>query len=140
MNSRPEQLGDRTKNFALRIIRLFRSLPYKTDTQVLGKLLLRCGTSVAANYRAIYRARVEGGVYRSDGNCRGRGGRSSALAGTPDLIRDYKIGNDVRAPERSSRTGGDTDGLAANGEKDSVTGFQLLNYQIIQSLNFPCLT
>jgi len=43
--------------FALRIIRLFRSLPYRTDTQVLGKQLLRCGTSVAANYRAVCRAR-----------------------------------------------------------------------------------
>jgi four helix bundle protein len=32
-------------------------LPYKTDTQVLGKQLLRCGTSVAANYRAACRAR-----------------------------------------------------------------------------------
>ena len=50
-------MRDRTKTFALRIIRLFRSLPYRTDTQVLGKQLLRCGTSVAANYRATCRAR-----------------------------------------------------------------------------------
>jgi four helix bundle protein len=57
MNSQPEQLRDRTKAFALRVIRLFRSLPYKTDTQVLGKQLLRCGTSVAANYRSVCRAR-----------------------------------------------------------------------------------
>ena len=57
MGSRPEQLRDRTKTFALRIIRLFRSLPYRTDTHVLGKQLLRCGTSVAANYRAVCRAR-----------------------------------------------------------------------------------
>lgn len=57
MRSQPEQLRDRTKTFALRIIRLYRSLPYKTDTQVLGKQLLRCGTSVAANYRAVCRAR-----------------------------------------------------------------------------------
>jgi len=57
MISQPEQLRDRTKAFALRVIRLFRSLPYKTDTQVLGKQLLRCGTAVAANYRAACRAR-----------------------------------------------------------------------------------
>ena len=57
MSSRPEQLRDRTKAFALRVIRLFRSLPYRTDTQVVGKQLLRCGTSVAANYRAVCRAR-----------------------------------------------------------------------------------
>ena len=57
MRSKPEELRDRTKAFALRIIRLFRSLPYKADTYVLGKQLLRCGTSVAANYRAVCRAR-----------------------------------------------------------------------------------
>jgi four helix bundle protein len=32
-------------------------LSYKTDAQVLGKQLLRCGTAVAANYRAACRAR-----------------------------------------------------------------------------------
>jgi four helix bundle protein len=57
MKTQPELLRGRTKSFALRIIRLFRSLPYKPDAQVLGKQLLRCGTSVAANYRAVCRAR-----------------------------------------------------------------------------------
>ena len=57
MASRPEELRARTKSFALRVIRLFRALPYRADTQVLGKQLLRCGTSVAANYRAVCRAR-----------------------------------------------------------------------------------
>ena len=59
MSSQPEQLRDRTKSFALRVIRLFRSLPYRTDCQVLGKQLLRCSTSVAANYRAACRARTK---------------------------------------------------------------------------------
>ena len=57
MSSQPEQLRERTKAFALRVIRLYRSLPFKTETHVLGKQLLRCGTSVAANYRAVCRAR-----------------------------------------------------------------------------------
>jgi four helix bundle protein len=57
VKTQPEQLRDRTKSFALRVIRLFRSLPYKPDAQVLGKQLLRCGTSVAANYRAVCRSR-----------------------------------------------------------------------------------
>jgi four helix bundle protein len=57
VSSQPEQLRDRTKALALRVIRLYRSLPCKTDAQVLGKQLLRCGTSVAANYRAVCRAR-----------------------------------------------------------------------------------
>jgi four helix bundle protein len=57
MDMRPDQLCDRTKSFALRVIRLFGSLPYRNDNQVLGNQLLRCGTSVAANYRAVCRAR-----------------------------------------------------------------------------------
>jgi four helix bundle protein len=57
VKTQPEQLRDRTKSFALRVIRLFRSLPSKPDAQVLGKQLLRCGTSVAANYRAVCRSR-----------------------------------------------------------------------------------
>src|SRR6266849_4058342 len=56
-SSKQEELRDRTKRFALRIIRLFRHLPRSTEAQVLGKQLLRSGTSVGANYRATGRAR-----------------------------------------------------------------------------------
>ncbi|HEX7289189.1 MAG TPA: four helix bundle protein [Candidatus Angelobacter sp.] len=55
--SQPEQLRDRTKTFAIRIIKLFQALPKTGEAQVLGRQLLRCGTSVAANYRAVCRAR-----------------------------------------------------------------------------------
>jgi four helix bundle protein len=55
--SRQEELRNRTKRFALRIIRLFRHLPRSTEAQVLGKQLLRSGTSVGANYRAAGRSR-----------------------------------------------------------------------------------
>jgi four helix bundle protein len=57
LDSRTEQLLARTKDFALRIIRLFRSLPKAPEAQVMGMQLLRSGTSVAANYRAACRAR-----------------------------------------------------------------------------------
>lgn len=53
----PEELRERTKAFALRVIRLFRSLPNSRDAQVIGMQLLRSGTSVGANYRAACRAR-----------------------------------------------------------------------------------
>lgn len=53
----PEELRDRTKTFALRIVKLFRALPTRADAQVMGKQLVRCGTSVAANYRAVCRSR-----------------------------------------------------------------------------------
>jgi four helix bundle protein len=47
----------RTKNLALRTIRLVESLPYKTSTSILGKQLLRAATSAGANYRAACRAK-----------------------------------------------------------------------------------
>jgi four helix bundle protein len=57
MASKPEDLRERTNNFALRTIHLFRTLPKSGEAQVIGKQLLRSGTSVAANYRAACRAR-----------------------------------------------------------------------------------
>ena len=60
MESRLESakvLQDRTKEFALRIIRAFSRLPKSEEARVLGRQFLRSGTSVAANYRAACRAR-----------------------------------------------------------------------------------
>jgi four helix bundle protein len=57
LSSQSEQLRERTKAFALRIVKLFRSLPRATEAQVIGKQLLRSVTSVAANYRGACRAR-----------------------------------------------------------------------------------
>jgi len=54
---RAAELKARTKSFAIRIVGLYRSLPHSTDAQVLGKQLLRSGTSVAANYRVACRSR-----------------------------------------------------------------------------------
>lgn len=67
-------LRKRTKDFALRIIRVFVSLPPTTVAQVLGKQLLRSGTSVGAHYREACRARstaefiskIEGGLQELD--------------------------------------------------------------------------
>jgi four helix bundle protein len=52
-------LRDRTKQFALRIVRLFTSLPKTTLAQTIGKQVLRSGTSVAANFREASRARSD---------------------------------------------------------------------------------
>src|SRR5258706_11951163 len=52
-----QQLRERTKRFALRIIRLSQSLPRSREANVLGSQVLRSGTAVAANYRAAGRAR-----------------------------------------------------------------------------------
>ena len=52
-----EELKGRTKQFAIRIVKLFRSLPATDEARIIGKQVLRSGTSVAANYRAVCRAR-----------------------------------------------------------------------------------
>jgi four helix bundle protein len=53
----PIQLKQRTKVFALRVIKLVDALPETTVGRTLGRQLVRSGTSVAANYRAVCRAR-----------------------------------------------------------------------------------
>ncbi|MBI3646297.1 MAG: four helix bundle protein [Acidobacteriales bacterium] len=50
-------LQERTKRFAVRILKLYRSLPKTEEARVLGKQILRSGTSIGANYRAASRAR-----------------------------------------------------------------------------------
>ena len=57
MATQPEQLRARTKQFAIRIVRVFKSLPKNDEARIIGKQLLRAGTSVAANYRAVCRSR-----------------------------------------------------------------------------------
>lgn len=60
----------RTKSFALRVVKLFSSLAKTTEAQVMGKQVLRSGTSVGAHYREACRARstaefiskIEGGL------------------------------------------------------------------------------
>jgi four helix bundle protein len=52
-----EQLQHRTKRFALRILKLYRGLPKTDESRILGKQILRSGTSIGANYRAACRAR-----------------------------------------------------------------------------------
>jgi len=55
-NQRPD-LKERTKTFALRIIRLYAALPKQGAARVLGNQVLRSGTSVGANYREAIQAR-----------------------------------------------------------------------------------
>ena len=51
-----KDLQKRTKNFALRVIRLVNSLPNNQVSWTLGKQLLRSGTSIGANYRESEKA------------------------------------------------------------------------------------
>ena len=62
-------LKDRTKQFALRILRMYSSLPKTTAAQILGKQVLRSGTSVGANYREADRARSKAEFIAKMGEC-----------------------------------------------------------------------
>ena len=55
--SKKRDLRIRTRSFALRIVRIYTSLPKTAEAQVLGKQLLRCGTSVGAHYHEATRSR-----------------------------------------------------------------------------------
>ncbi len=57
MLDQAESMKLRTKQFAIRIVSVVRSLPRTREGDVIGKQLLRCGTAVAANYRAVCRSR-----------------------------------------------------------------------------------
>jgi four helix bundle protein len=74
-NEKPlRDLKIRTKEFALRIIKLYSALPNTVDANVLGKQVLRSGTSVGAHYREAQRAKsdadfinkIEGGLQELD--------------------------------------------------------------------------
>lgn len=55
--NRARQLQDRTKIFAVRVIKAFTQLPKDEAARIIGRQFLRSGTSLAANYRASCRAR-----------------------------------------------------------------------------------
>ena len=57
MQNEERDLQARTKRFALTIIRTFSIIPKTTEAQILGRQMLRSGTSVGANYREAYRGR-----------------------------------------------------------------------------------
>jgi four helix bundle protein len=70
MIEKPQDLKLRTKAFALRVICMYSKLP-KNDTvaQVLGKQVLRSGTSVGANYREASRSRSKAEFISKIGDC-----------------------------------------------------------------------
>jgi len=62
-------LKARTKDFALRVVRMYSAMPRRTEAQVLGKQVLRSGTSVGANYREANRARSRAEFIAKIGDC-----------------------------------------------------------------------
>ncbi len=64
-----KDLRERTKAFALRIILMYPALPKCDEVQILGKQVLRSGTSVGANYREACRARSKAEFISKAGEC-----------------------------------------------------------------------
>jgi len=64
-----QQFQQRTKRFALSCIRISQQLPRSSEAQVIGKQLLRAGTSVGANYRAACRAKSKADFIYKLGIC-----------------------------------------------------------------------
>lgn len=64
-----EDLRKRTKEFALKIIRLCLTLPKHSQVQIICNQLLRSGTSVGANYREGFRARSDQELISKLGIC-----------------------------------------------------------------------
>ena len=70
----PDILRQRTKRFALTIIKLYKSLPRVEEARIIGRQILRSGTSVGAHYREATRSRsraefiskIEGGLQELD--------------------------------------------------------------------------
>ena len=65
----PRELRERTYQCARRVIRLFRALPKDDVAKVLGRQLLRSGTSVGANYREAARSRSKAEFISKLGDC-----------------------------------------------------------------------
>ena len=57
MENEQEDLGCRTRRFALAVVRLYTALPRSAVSHVLGRQLLKSGTSVGAHYREARRAK-----------------------------------------------------------------------------------
>lgn len=62
-------LVERTTEFALRVVRMFVSLPTTEEARVLGKQVLRSGTSIGANYLEAQRARSKAEFIAKIGDC-----------------------------------------------------------------------
>ena len=86
-NQRAERvdLRVRTKQSALRVIRLFSALPRRAEADVIGRQLLRSGTSVGANFREAHRASSDAEFVSKVGDCLKELDRSSRAVSRESL-------------------------------------------------------
>jgi hypothetical protein len=97
-------LKTRTKSFALRIIRVYSALPKSAESQIIGRQLLRSGTSVGAHYREACRARSTGRIHQQGGRRPARTRRDGVLAGVVGRERNCLFEATGRPEGGSQRT------------------------------------
>lgn len=61
-NETLQDLRTRTADFALRIVKLYTSMPKTSEAQVLGKQVLRAGTFIGAHYREGHRTKSDADI------------------------------------------------------------------------------
>ena len=96
MKNETKDLKPRTKDFARRIIQMYVALSKETVAQVLGKQVLRSGTSVGANYREADHARTKAEFIAKMGDC------LKELAETEYWLELLVDENIVRPPKMSA--------------------------------------
>ena len=91
-----KELQDRTKQFALRVIKLVSSLPKSKTTDVIGYQLLKSGTSIGANYREAVRAESKADFIHKIGIAEKEAGETQywlELLTELDIVKKEKEGN-----------------------------------------------
>src|SRR2546430_11722735 len=99
MSRSSDELRQRTKNYASAVVRLYVALPkQRAEAQVVGRQILRSGTSVAANFREASRARTTSEFISKLEVCVQDGGRNGPLVGTSLRRLRYFQREDQRSP------------------------------------------
>lgn len=94
-DERDNDLIERTMVFGLRIVKMFVALPKTEEARVLGKQVLRSGTSVGANYREARRARSTAEFIAKIGDCLKELDETSywlELLVRSEIVSDSKLG------------------------------------------------
>src|SRR5580658_2156684 len=110
------ELQERTKKFALRVIKMVGALPGNMTADVLGRQTLRSGTSVAANYREACRARSKAEMISKLAQVEQEIGRDASLAGTAGRVSDCPSATHERTTAGDRRIAPNCGGLDQNPE------------------------
>jgi hypothetical protein len=106
-----QELKDRTKQFALRVMHLVDALPETPKGRAVASQLVRSGMGVAANYRAACRGRSHAEFISNDRRRRGRSRRNSSLVGIDRRRQTFAGRENCSSAEGGKRTNRDHGGL-----------------------------